>query len=443
MTRPTSGDQEAQRGGAAAHPGANPGRPRVPRQPGRPDVFTFGETMVALRGSGPLKLGGTMQVSIAGAESNVAIGLARLGHDVRWAGAVGEDEAGQLVLRTLRAEGVEVSGASTDPGAPTGLLLFEPRLPEVTRVHYYRAGSAGSRVTADIVERAFCAAPPRVLHLTGITPSLSPTARSAALRCLQLAREHGSLVCLDVNFRARLWTAEEAAAVLREWIPSVDVLIASDDELPLCLPGGAGAEGVPGGAQGGEGAPDAGGVEGAQSAEGTWAAEAAQGAEGMQGTQRPQAADEGAAPPGSEQVGTPAAATSARGGAEGDTAPLPLGETAGGSAATIASQAKLLLDLGVGEIVVKLGAEGATAFTHGGSLHRPATPVRAVDAVGAGDAFVAGYLSALLDGEELAGCLERAVTAGAFAVASPGDWEGAPTRSELGMLGAPPGTVVR
>jgi len=330
--------------------------------------------MVALRGSGPLKLGGTMQVSVAGAESNVAIGLARLGHDVRWAGAVGEDEAGQLVLRTLRAEGVEVSGASIDPGAPTGLLLFEPRLPEVTRVHYYRAGSAGSRLTAETVDRAFRTAPPRVLHLTGITPSLSPTARSAALRSLQLAREHGSLVCLDVNFRARLWTAEDATAVLREWIPFVDALIASDDELPLCLPGD----------------------------------------------------DDGP-----DDAGPDAPSEAARTGPASD------------PRASLASQAGLLLDLGVGEVVVKLGAEGATAFTHGGSLHQPAKAVRAVDAVGAGDAFVAGYLSALLDGEGPAGCLERAVTTGAFAVASPGDWEGAPTRAELGMLGAPPGTVVR
>ncbi|NDZ91612.1 sugar kinase, partial [Streptomyces sp. SID10115] len=49
-----------------------------------PDVLTFGETMVALRGNGPLKLGGSMDVSVAGAESNVAIGLSRLGHAVRW-----------------------------------------------------------------------------------------------------------------------------------------------------------------------------------------------------------------------------------------------------------------------------------------------------------------------------------------------------------------------
>ncbi len=97
-----------------------------------------------------------------------------------------------------------------------------------------------------MVQRAFAAAPPRVLHLTGITPALSPTAHSAARHALQLAREHGSLVCLDVNFRARLWTAEEAAGILREWIPYVDVLIASDDELPLCLPEGAARGGVAG-----------------------------------------------------------------------------------------------------------------------------------------------------------------------------------------------------
>lgn len=316
-------------------------------------VFTFGESMVALRGSGPLKLGGTMTVSVAGAESNVAIGLARLGHPVHWAGAVGEDEAGELVLRTLRAEGVDVSGAARDAGAPTGLILFEPRLPELTRVHYYRAGSAGSRVSADVVGRAFgaLAEPPRVLHLTGITPALSPAARAAAERALELATEQGVLVCLDVNFRSQLWSTEQAASVMRSWAPRADVLVASDDELPLCLPAGSPEEPAP--------------------------------------------------------------------------------------------QAERLLAAGTGEVVVKLGAAGATAYTASGELHCAARPVRSVDAVGAGDAFVAGYLSALLDGAGTAGRLDRAVTTGAFAVASPGDWEGAPTRAELGLLAAGPGTVMR
>ncbi|MFE6161020.1 sugar kinase [Streptomyces sp. NPDC056486] len=320
---------------------------------GADSVLTLGETMVALRGSGPLKLGGSMDVSIAGAESNVAIGLARLGHPTRWAGAVGDDEAGELVLRTLRAEGVDVSGATRDPGAPTGLILFEPRLPEVTRVHYYRAGSAGSRLTASAVERAFTApGAPRVLHLTGITPALGPSALAACRRAIELAREHGTTVCLDVNFRSRLWSDEESAAVMRSWIPYVDVLIASDDELPLCVPD----------------------------------------------------------------------------------------MTAAGKPSALA---EALRAQGVREVVVKLGADGATAYTADGELHAPARPVRAVDAVGAGDAFVAGYLSALLDGADVAGRLDRAVTTGAFAVASHGDWEGAPTRAELGLLGAGPGTVMR
>ncbi|MVU78248.1 sugar kinase [Nocardia sp. ET3-3] len=315
------------------------------------DVLTFGETMIALRGSGPLKLGGSLDISIAGAESNVAIGLTRLGHPVRWAGAVGDDEAGQLVLRTLRAEGVDLGAATVDPGAPTGLMLFEPRLPDLTRVHYYRAGSAGSRLSPEAIERAFAAASPRLLHLTGITPALGPAPRAAADRALRLAREAGVQVCLDVNYRSRLWDSAVAGEVMRSWAPYVDVLIASDDELPLAAPASAGSE--------------------------------------------------------------------------------------------LADQVKPLLDLGIREVVVKLGAGGARVHTATGELHRPARTVRVVDPVGAGDAFVAGYLSALLDDAELPARLDRAVTTGAFAVASHGDWEGAPTRAELPLLSAESGTVLR
>ncbi|MEU6661191.1 sugar kinase [Streptomyces sp. NPDC046821] len=313
------------------------------------DVLTFGETMVSLRGHGPFKLGGSMDLSVAGAESNVAIGLARLGHRVRWAGSVGADEAGELVLRTLRAESVDTSDVTRDAGAPTGLILFEPRLPEVTRVQYYRAGSAGSRLTVEAVERAFAAGPPpRVLHLTGITPALSASARDACRRALRLAHARGVLVSVDANYRSQLWSSPAAAEELRGWMPYVDLLIASDDELPLCAP-----------------------------------------------------------PPGE------------------------------------ADPVKALLELGVREVVVKLGAEGAVGHTDEGELRVPARPVRAVDAVGAGDAFVAGYLSAWLDGEGLEGRLDRAVTTGAFAVAQVGDWEGAPTRGELGLLGVGAGVVVR
>ncbi|MEE1823664.1 sugar kinase [Streptomyces sp. BE20] len=302
--------------------------------------------MAALRSARPLHLGGTLDLSVAGAESNVAIGLARLGHDTRWIGVTGDDELGRLVLRTLRAEGVDVTHAAVDTAAPTALVVFEPRVADVVRVAYYRTGSAGSRLTPDHLAAAL-AEGARVVHLTGITAALGPGPRAA----LETAARTGhATICLDVNHRSKLWSRAAAARVLRPLAPLLDIVVASDDELALVAPAGATTE-----------------------------------------TDRVQA----------------------------------------------------LLDLGVGEIVVKRGAAGAEVFTGNGKVARPAVHVPVKNTVGAGDAFVAGYLSALLDGLPAAGRLHRAVTTGAFAVAAAGDWEGLPFRHELDLLDSEPGTTLR
>ncbi|MEV4757182.1 sugar kinase [Micromonospora sp. NPDC049559] len=316
--------------------------------PAAPDVLTLGETMAAFRAAGALRLGGSLQLSIAGAESTVAIGLARLGHRVRWLGVTGADEPGELIRRTLRAEGVDLTGARIDPDAPTGLILFEPRVGDLTRVSYYRTGSAGSRLDASDVAAAFAppGAAPRILHVTGITCALGPEPRAAVAAAIERTRAAGGTVCLDVNHRRRLWSTERAAAVLRPLLPSVDVLVASDDELAVLT-------------------------------------------------------DDTTDP--------------ARG----------------------------VLAAGVGEVVVKHGADGATSHTPAGSVHRPARRVAAVDTIGAGDAFVAGLLSGRLDGLDVAGRLDRAATTAAFAVATRGDWEGLPTRAELPLLDHAPGTALR
>jgi 2-dehydro-3-deoxygluconokinase len=304
------------------------------------DVLTFGETMGALRAAGPVRLGGPLELSIAGAESTVAIGLARLGHRVGWAGRTGADEVGELVRRTLRAEGVDLAHARVDPDRPTGLILFEPRLADLVRVHYYRRGSAGSALEPGDVLPALTP-DVRVLHLTGITPALSATARAATVAAAERARATGALVCLDVNHRGKLWSAAEATAVLTPLARLADLVIGSADELPLLDP-----------------VPD-------------------------------------------------------------------------------------LLARGVREVIVKRGADGATAITADGELAVPAIPVTAVDPVGAGDSFVAGYLSAHLDGADLPARLHRAATLGAFAAATPGDWQGLPTRAELDLLGHAPGATLR
>ena len=199
------------------------------------DVLTLGETMAAFRAAGALRLGGTVRLSVAGAESNVAIGLARLGHHVHWIGITGADEPGELIRRTLRAEGVDLALARVDPAAPTGLILFEPRVADVTRVSYYRSGSAGSRLAAADVEAAFAegAKPPRILHVTGITCALGPEPHGAVETAVARTRAAGGTVCLDVNHRTRLWSIERAGEVLRPLLPSVDILVASDDELAV------------------------------------------------------------------------------------------------------------------------------------------------------------------------------------------------------------------
>jgi 2-dehydro-3-deoxygluconokinase len=92
-------------------------------------------------------------------------------------------------------------------------------------------------------------------------------------------------------------------------------------------------------------------------------------------------------------------------------------------------------------VVVTRGAEGATAYTAEGATSVPARRVRAVDVIGAGDAFVSGYLSGVLDGLDTADRLQRGAAVSAFAVACDGDWEGLPTRAELDLLNAQEETI--
>lgn len=93
-----------------------------------------------------------------------------------------------------------------------------------------------------------------------------------------------------------------------------------------------------------------------------------------------------------------------------------------------------LLTLGVREVVLKDGANGATTITAAGSWSLPALPVTVVDPVGAGDAFVGGYLAALLEGQPETDRLRQGITLGAFAVSTLGDWEGLPTAQEIRAL---------
>lgn len=306
-----------------------------------PYVLTFGETMALMRADqvGPLAHASTMSLGIGGSESNVAIGLQRLGVQAIWCGRVGADGLGQLVEREIRAEGVDVRIA-VDPSAPTGLMIKERRTPATQRVSYYRAGSAGSRIAPEDVDEQLITQA-GLLHVSGITPALSPQAAATLRYAIDAARAAGVPVSFDLNYRGNLWSREGAGSVYRDIIPLADIVFAGDDEAAIAV--GAG---------------------------------------------------------GPEEL------------------------------------ARRIAALGPGQAVIKLGAEGALALVNGQLFRREAVAVDVVDTVGAGDAFVAGYLAEFITGRGPEDRLTTAAATGAFACLVPGDWEGFPRRSELSLFDA-------
>jgi 2-dehydro-3-deoxygluconokinase len=196
----------------------------------------MGEALIGLvaRDAGPLEEARTFDRHVVGAESNVAIGLARLGHRVAFVGRVGDDAIGRAVRRRLLAEEVGVDALLTDAEAATGLLLRERRGNGPSEVLYRREGSAGSRLCPDDVERAADKlATARWLVTSGVTLALTERCRAAVHAALDAAQRNGARVCIDVNHRAKLWSADDARRAIDEVLPHADLLLAGADEAEL------------------------------------------------------------------------------------------------------------------------------------------------------------------------------------------------------------------
>jgi sugar/nucleoside kinase (ribokinase family) len=158
---------------------------------------------------GELELGDLLRLRFAGAESNFAVGLARLGVPVAWISRLGADRMGKLVREALAAEGVDLRWVREDTSAPTG-LFYKWRAGSGSSVAYYRRGSAASRLSpADVPDGALAGA--RLVHLTGITMALGDGPRELVLDVTRRARAAGATVLFDPNFRPALWESPAAA----------------------------------------------------------------------------------------------------------------------------------------------------------------------------------------------------------------------------------------
>jgi 2-dehydro-3-deoxygluconokinase len=204
-----------------------------PVQMFQPELLTFGETMASLlpaSGKG-LEYASQLYQLFGGAESNVAIGVSRLGHRTGWFGRLGKDPLGRMILKRIRGEGVDVSHATLTADAPTGLMLREALMGK-NSVYYYRKNSAASTMGPEHLNEGYLAQA-KILHVTGITAALSESCRATVIEAMRLARKHGVKISFDPNLRLKLWGIEEARPVLLAMAREADIFLPGLDELHL------------------------------------------------------------------------------------------------------------------------------------------------------------------------------------------------------------------
>ncbi|HCW54764.1 MAG TPA: sugar kinase [Clostridium sp.] len=200
------------------------------------EVVTFGESMVVFspQNSGPLRYVNTFEKSIGGAESNVATALAKLNHSAGWFSKLSDDEFGRNVQNVIRAEGVDTSRVILDSQHSTGIIFKEYYQRSNPNVYYYRKGSAASTLSCEDIDEEYIKSA-KILHLTGITPAISESARQAVFRAIDIAKNNGVLVSFDPNIRLKLWTIDEAREVLVKIAEMADIVMPGLDEAELLL----------------------------------------------------------------------------------------------------------------------------------------------------------------------------------------------------------------
>ena len=202
-------------------------------------IVCFGELLVRLSAPGRTMLMQTpsLDLHVGGAEANVAVGLARLGHRTLMVSAVPDTMLGDGAVAALRAAGVDTAGVITRPGR-MGLYFLSPgaglRVPEII---YDRAHSSFATASADAFDWQQLLVGASRLHLSGITPALGPQSAQVALAAAQAAAGLGVPISFDGNYRAQLWSAWDSnpRQILGALISHADILFGNHQDVALLL----------------------------------------------------------------------------------------------------------------------------------------------------------------------------------------------------------------
>lgn len=190
------------------------------------DILCFGEALGEFNQTIPREP--TYLFGFGGDTSNCAIAAARSGASVGVIGAVGDDTFGRAFLDLWRAEGIDTSAMRVPPQSETG-IYFITHGPDGHEFAYRRAGSAAARFTsADLPVTAIRAA--KILHVSGISQAISPSASAAVRLAIAEARAAGVTVSYDTNLRLRLWPLERAREVTNEAMRLADIALPGLDD---------------------------------------------------------------------------------------------------------------------------------------------------------------------------------------------------------------------
>ena len=195
-------------------------------------IVTFGEAMIRLTPPANERLERTLSLNLTsgGAELNLAVTTACLGHNAAWISALPDNALGRSIVRSARGHGVDTTGVALRPESEgrTGVYFLEEGAdPRPSSVLYDRANSTMAQLEAGLFDWPTILQGAHAFMVSGITPALGPGARKETLNAIWAANRLRIPVFFDPNYRSKLWTEDEAQACFIEIIPFVDVLFAS------------------------------------------------------------------------------------------------------------------------------------------------------------------------------------------------------------------------
>ena len=198
--------------------------------------ITIGEILLRLSPPNYEKIRNTNSfiVNYGGAEANVAAALANLGVDSTFFTVLPDNSVGKSAVRYLRTNDVHMS-KTIFAGDRIGIYYLEEGFAvRSSKVIYDRKGSSFATYDYDNIDMKEVLKDYDWLHLSGITPALSPNCRTLIMKALIAAKDLGMTVSFDGNYRSALWGWQEARDCITQYLPYVDVLIGIE---PINLPG--------------------------------------------------------------------------------------------------------------------------------------------------------------------------------------------------------------